>query len=538
MNNKVNPANIVSRKNKGMDVNNCGKPTFTIDMWNRLDRYVIIGSETGTYYATAEKITTENLDNVLDCIKQDGIRVLNRVIEISDQALAPKNDQAIFVLALCLTKGDLETRRYAKENVSKIVRTGSHLTQFVDFLKTMRGKGRLFRNSISKWYLDLPIESLVFQTTKYPMRNGISHRDLLRMSHAKPVEEIQATVFKWITDPDSIPSLPNNEAEREMKNLSESLYKYALSKQLVNYSVDEVARLVVEYNLPHEVIPTEMKNDTKIWQALLDSGMPLNATIRNLNKMTLLGMLDPLSENAKNLCEKFRNQAHIQKSRLHPINILTQMRAYNYGRSMDSGNYRKNTLVWNPNPHVVNALEDAFYLSFKNIEPTNKPTLIALDVSGSMGCQANGSILSCCEVTAAMAMATARVETNYHIMAFCHDFVELPITGRTSLNEALKIVTERNFGYTDCSLPFKYALKKKMNVDNFLVYTDNETNCNNELPSLTLKKYREASGSNAKLVVVACTASRFTIADPNDPGMLDIAGFSSAVPQIIGYFCK
>ena len=41
-----------------------------------------------------------------------------------------------------------------------------------------------------------------------------------------------------------------------------------------------------------------------------------------------------------------------------------------------------------------------------------------------------------------------------------------------------------------------------------------------------LKIYREYNGINAKLVVVAMASNKFSIADPNDPNMLDICGFS------------
>ena len=48
-----------------------------------------------------------------------------------------------------------------------------------------------------------------------------------------------------------------------------------------------------------------------------------------------------------------------------------------------------------------------------------------------------------------------------------------------------------------------------------------------------LKAYRQATGINAKAIVIGTTVSEFTIADPKDPGMLDIAGFDSAAPQLI-----
>jgi 60 kDa SS-A/Ro ribonucleoprotein len=92
------------------------------------------------------------------------------------------------------------------------------------------------------------------------------------------------------------------------------------------------------------------------------------------------------------------------------------------------------------------------------------------------------------------------------------------------------------FGRTDCSLPMIWATEKNIPVDTFIIWTDNETWAGNIHPSIALKKYRQKTGIDSKLIVCATEASKFTIADPKDRGMLDIAGFDSAVPQIIRSF--
>jgi 60 kDa SS-A/Ro ribonucleoprotein len=39
-------------------------------------------------------------------------------------------------------------------------------------------------------------------------------------------------------------------------------------------------------------------------------------------------------------------------------------------------------------------------------------------------------------------------------------------------------------------------------------------------------------------VVVGMTATGFSIADPSDPGMLDVVGFDGAVPSLITEFAR
>ena len=91
-------------------------------------------------------------------------------------------------------------------------------------------------------------------------------------------------------------------------------------------------------------------------------------------------------------------------------------------------------------------------------------------------------------------------------------------------------------GSTDCAQPMIYAKKKKLEVDIFIVYTDSETWIGKVHPSKALEQYRKAMGIDARLIVCAMCANEFTIADPNDSGMLDMAGFDSAAPEVIRSF--
>jgi 60 kDa SS-A/Ro ribonucleoprotein len=51
-------------------------------------------------------------------------------------------------------------------------------------------------------------------------------------------------------------------------------------------------------------------------------------------------------------------------------------------------------------------------------------------------------------------------------------------------------------------------------------------------------QYRQATGINANLIVVGMTATQFTIADPNDAGMLDVAGFDASCPAVMADFVR
>ncbi len=74
-------------------------------------------------------------------------------------------------------------------------------------------------------------------------------------------------------------------------------------------------------------------------------------------------------------------------------------------------------------------------------------------------------------------------------------------------------------------------------ADAFVIYTDSETWAGRNMhPVQALRAYRRQMGVAAKLIVVGMTSNGFTIADPNDAGMLDVVGFDTATPRLIADF--
>ena len=518
--------------------NSAGGFVFAVDAWTHLDRFLILGSEGGTYYASEQKLTIENAKNVEKLVKQDGVRVVNRVVEISDAGRAPKNDPALFVLAMAAKLGNDETRKAALKALPKVARIGTHLFHFAQYVDAFGGWGRGLRTAIANWYNQKPIDKLVMQAIKYQSRDGWSHRDLLRLSHAKAPSDEYNQLYKWIVDgelkEDMADSLRIVQAVEDIKHLSDP-------KDVVNY--------VVDFRLPREVVPTQFLNSPEVWEALLEN-MGIEAITRNLGKMTSVGLIKPLSKASKVIAERLNNAELLQAVRLHPMKILVGMKTYAQGHGVLGGNY------WTPDAKVVDALDSAFYKAFKYVEPTDKRFMLALDVSGSMS---SAPIAGMPGVTAriasgAMALVTAATEENSMFAAFTSDprssgyggrwgggesgLTPVNVSPRQRLDDVLKTLASLRMGGTDCSLPMLYALKNKIEVDTFCVYTDNETWAGRIKPFQALKMYRDKMGIPAKLVVIAMSATPFTIADPDDAGMLDVVGFDTATPSIISDFSK
>ena len=95
----------------------------------------------------------------------------------------------------------------------------------------------------------------------------------------------------------------------------------------------------------------------QVWKALA-AKMPMTALIRNLGKMTAIQLLNDPSVTEK-ICSKLQNEESLKHARIHPFNVLTALKTY-----LD-GHGEKGKLKWVPNESIAEALEKAFYLSFK-----------------------------------------------------------------------------------------------------------------------------------------------------------------------------
>jgi 60 kDa SS-A/Ro ribonucleoprotein len=521
-----------SERIAGTVPNAAGGYAFPVDDWTRLERFLILGSEGGSYYAGERALTAENAGAVINCIAADGPRTVACIVAVTEERRAPKPAPAIFALALAMALGDEAAKAAAFAALPRIARTGTQLFQFAETVQAMRGWGRGLRRAVARWYLARPVEQLAYQAVKYRQREGWTHRDLLRLAHPLTDEPARRDLFDWIC---------RGAAEGKAGENLPALVGGAMALAKAEDPA-EAARLIRAYDLPREAVPTGLLNEPVVWQALLER-MPMTALVRNLAKLTAVGVLKPFAPEVDAVAKTLRDAERIAKARLHPLAILLALRTYAEGRGERGG------LRWQPVPQVVDALNDAFYAAFRNVEPTGQRLLLALDVSGSMGMgRVAGSALTPREASAALALVTARVEAKTHLVGFTAasgrdwqsgtEMVPLNLSPSMRLDQAVKAVGNLPFGRTDCALPMLHALERGLKVDAFVVLTDSETWAGAVHPVQALRQYRERTGIAAKLVVVGMVSNGFSIADPNDAGMLDVVGFDAAAPAVIADFIR
>jgi len=507
-----------------MVANSAGGVVFALDDWSYLDRFLILGSEQNSYYATARALTIKAASNVLKLIALDPIRVVNRIVEISDSGRAPKNDSAIFALALVAIHGSEDGRKVAYDTLPKVCRIGTHLFQFVEAINEMGKWNAGAKRGVSNWYNSKDVDKLAYQMLKYQNRNGWKHRDVLRLAHVKPDGLYRSSLYGWAAE--SKPQLG------KLLSLPEIIVAY---KDLHLEGSEKLALQCIEdYNMSWEMLPTHLLKSPAIWEALLP-GMGYTALIRNLGRMGAIGMLKPLSDTSIKVIDKLSDGEALRRSRVHPISVLSAYKTYGQGKG------DKGSLTWDVNQRVVEALNSSFYDAFENVEPTGKKFFMGIDCSGSMFsanvCGLNN--LNAAEAAAVMAMAIVRNESNYWIGGFNTKMSELRISPNMQLKAVLTEIADFHWGGTNVSLPMLHATQHKMDVDCFVSITDNETWAGSTHPTEALRRYRqEMNKPNACAVVCGTSVTNFTVADPKDPRQLDVVGFDAAAPQIIADFAR
>lgn len=499
-----------------------------INNWIRLERFLIFGSESGTYTAASRPLSIDNTPAVRECLTSDGPRVVRTVVDISTSGRSPKNDPALFVLALASSSkfADAGTNRAALNAIRQVARTGNHLCTFASFVEAVRGWGRGLRSAIADWYLSKPVGELAHQMIKNQHRRGWSHRDLLRLSHPKVETAAHNALFQWAVD-GALGHLTTPElASGELRQV------YALEQAKKAASESEVVRLIEDYRLTHEMIPAEWKKSARVWEALLDY-MPYTVMVRNLGKLTAVGVLAPQSPATALVVARLIGRKRVCNSEIQPISVLSALLSYQLGRGDRRG------LRWAPVPNIIDALNEAFYLAFDNVTPTGSRLYVAIDAGSSM----HGSVCSGMpSLTAAMgsavlAMSVARTEPDYAIAAFHDEIWRVDIAPKQRLEQVCEAIL-RQPRASDASLPVEDAIKRRLDVDAFVIITDNENWAADRRPEQALHRYRRATGIPAKLVVIAMAANKCSTADPDDVLQMNVAGFDAHVPAVIADFIR
>ena len=393
--------------------------------------------------------------------------------------------------------------------------------------------GRAMRSTLGSFFTGEDLHAVAFRALKARQRKTstgepMELRDIIRISHPASPTPGHRALIGWLAG-----KIADGEARAVLPDLDDFLTAQAVK------TPTEAIRVIKDRRVPWEFLPSDVLGDKAVWAELIRT-VGMTALIRNLAKMTRIGTLAPFSPETTAVVSRLTNAEAIVKARVHPMDLYLALKVYASGVSQPDP--RKPAQTWMPVPAIVEALEDAYELSFGSVAPSGKRLLVAVDSSGSMSSwsrvSSGGSPLGTAyEVANTMAIMLARIEYgNVHVIDVDTSVHASKVTRRTNLRELAR--WRSSGGGTDMSLPFSWALQHRLTVDGFVVFTDGETWAGKWHAVQALEAYRRSVNPAARVVVVAMTATGQTIADPSDEGVLGVAGLDGALPKLITGFIR
>lgn len=489
--------------------NDAGGYVFTVNKWVALKRFLVLGTEGGTYYTTERKHTLRAVAQVQAAIDEDAQRVFDTVKELLVRRLVPRRDACVFALALLVKKAGAWARPAVE-----LMQTGTDALHLAAAVNDLRGWGPTVRRAFARWYVDRTPSALAYQLVKYQQRDGWSHRDVLRLAHAKPPDDAHNQLFKW--------------AVGKGGDWPEYVRPFEAAKGLDATQAAErahLATLIRDHGLTREMLPTAALNYAEVWEALLDK-MPHMAMVRNLANMTRVGLVAPWSA-AEGIIVGRLAETSVSEAGLHPMHYYLAAATYASGRGRQGRN-------WKPSTAIVEALNAAFVAAFKNVHPSGKRLLIAIDVSGSMTVPVVNTMIPTSAAAAAMALVLVKTEPLAHTIMFDTAVRGCDLTKCTSVTDVQRITSQFSGG-TDLAQPFMYALANKLPADGFVTYTDTETWAGRQHAAVAFDAFKRQV-QPARAINVAMAATTYSQLDQRDPDVLEVVGFDASVPQIVAQF--
>ena len=297
--------------------NEAGGYSFKVGDDERLRRFLLLGSDSPTYYTSAKDLTQDNAAVVFRMAASKPLDLVRQIVDISVAGRAPRQNSAIFALAIAASPPTSpEGRAAALAALPLVCRTGAHLFTFTKYIKQFRGWGPGLQKAVARWYTEKDVANLSYQLVKYRQREGEAQKDVLRRSHPVTADPARRMALNWAVGkglndyPERVQAVPATQwatmtpAQRKearaagrpkltrAEELPESVaiiadFEDAQAATTVSEWVSIIER---GHGLSWEMLPDVAVTDAAVWEALLHQGVPQTALIRQLPRLTNLGL--------------------------------------------------------------------------------------------------------------------------------------------------------------------------------------------------------------------------------------------------------
>lgn len=315
----------------------------------------------------------------------------------------------------CIVAHEVESKPYIKETVYDVVERADDITEILACYLSMYGKP--IPNGLKKALGTALTKFNEFQISKY---NGgdksIKFRDVLRITHIKPKNNREQELFNKIMN-DTLPIATRWETELSAKG-----------------------------------------NNKETWESLIENNqVGYMAMLRNLRNI-----LNANPDNINKVFAKLEDEDEVLKSKQLPFRFFSA--------------YREVMGLPNCSSKVLDVLENAIEYSVSNLPKLEGKTVIAIDVSGSMGSVISSkSTVRCCDIATLLGVLASRMCEDYIVYTFDNYLDTKTFSSRSGIIDTT-LKTSCHGGGTNIKLPLEKMLKDGVYADRLIILSDNEIN--------------------------------------------------------------
>ncbi len=498
-------------------VNHEGAPSFRRSLREQVLQVLSTNTLSDTFYIGKEQLALETVEVLLEAREKDHRFLAQAIVWARQEGLM----KLVPTLALAILSGRKGINEQLFRNTfMKTILTPDDLRTYVMLIKGGVVPGR---NSIGGKVRDVVREWIggisEYHAIKYgsARSEGITLRDIIRLTHPKPASDEHRERFGWLVHG----SVGSN------STLNPQIASFEKLKRAT--TDEEIVALVKQGRLPYEVVvPSVPKMTKSVWTALLHQAPYMNL-LRNLNSFREHGVFEE-EANVEFAVEKLTNPRAVESSRVLPFRFMEALKAYGFGSALDM--------------RILDAIRQGLELSFVNLPDfgLEKHVTIGTDVSGSMsGCKVSekGQTM-CIDIAGIFTGALLKRTQRSLALPFETHVVDIALSKHDSIAETARKIAEVEGGGTAVGAPVEYLLDRKIKTDVFIGITDNEDWAYGEEYEtsdsfLTLwRRYKAEVNPDAVAFLVTIAPTRNAVAPTGEKGVHFIYGWSDKVLNYIG----
>lgn len=479
-------------------VNEAGGVAYALPDAAALAQYAMTGTFNGTFYASAEDLTSKVLELANRC---DPAFVAN--LAIYSRAHGYMKDMPAVLVAVLLARRETAQFRRAFRGAIDDLKMVKNFVQAVrSGITGRKSLGSAAKNEVRR-FLDLQSELDLFRGS---IGNDPSLADVIKMVHPRPGNPVRANMYAYLLGKKYVTNmLPLEVRDFEAFKLNPNGAPPAVNFQFLS----------------------SIKMSPEQWQHLAGS-MTWHTLRMNLNTLERNGALAD-SGTVNMIAKKLADRETIKKIRVFPYQIFA---AY------------KNAV--NAPPKVRLALQDALDVAVENVPEIGK-AIIAVDISGSMGSPATGnrgtatSSVTCVEVGSLIASAFLRKNPESMVIPFNTSAETVNLNPRDSVVTNAEKMSRMLGGGTACSAALQKANLLNLKADMVFYVSDNMSwaDFGTGSGSAMAEQWAKFKRRNPKAKLVLLDIQPYASSQvQTDKDVLNVGGFSDTVFEVVARFAK